>query len=246
MTEDLHSILMEQKAYYQARAQEYDDWFYRRENYDRGPEHTQQWQTEINEVCHALQKANLGGHIVDIAAGTGIWTHELLSLADHITAIDSSQEMLELNRSRLQSNKVTYVLTDLFYWQPVMAYDAAFMGFWLSHVPPSQLYEFIGTLVGALKPEGKIFFVDSLLKPSATARGQTQDLILREQAAGLGKSRQITIRRRLSNNREFEIVKVFYDPHELVERFGAHNIPVTVKKTDNFFLYGWGTKMPED
>lgn len=246
MSEDLRGILDEQKAYYQARAQEYDDWFYRRGRYDRGAEHTKQWEAEVEEIRRALQTANFSGHVVDIAAGTGIWTHELLKTADHITAIDSSEEMLELSRHKVHSDQVTYIITDLFYWQPVMAYDAAFMGFWLSHVPPSQLYEFIGTVAGALKLGGKIFFIDSLLEPTSSARDHTESLIHREQASGLSKSQQVTIRRRLSDGQEFDIIKVFYDPHELVERFGTHNMPVTVKTTDNFFLYGWGTKVAED
>jgi len=245
MTEDLQGLLAEQRQYYEARAQEYDEWFYRKGRYDRGEAHTQQWQVEIEAVKHALRTANLGGHVVDMAAGTGIWTQELLKTADHVTAIDSSEEMLELNRQRMQSDKVTYVITDLFYWQPVVAYDAVFMGFWLSHVPPSQLYEFIGTVAGALKPGGKIFFVDSLMEPSSTARGNTSELIQRE-ASSVPKNQRVVIRRRLNDGREFEIVKVFYDPHDLVERFGTHNIPISVKQTDNFFLYGWGAKGQSD
>ena len=120
------------------------------------------------------------------------------------------------------------------------------MGFWLSHVPPAWLYEFIGTMAGALKPGGKIFFVDSLLEPSSTAKGQTQDLAQRKWESTLSKSRQITVRRPLNDGREFEIVKVFYDPQDLIERFSAQNIPITVKKTERFFLYGWGTKMSEE
>jgi demethylmenaquinone methyltransferase/2-methoxy-6-polyprenyl-1,4-benzoquinol methylase len=246
MSEDFEGALAEQKSYYQARAQEYDEWFYRRGRYDRGIEHTQQWSSEADEVRNALRKANLGGHILDVAAGTGIWTQELLSIADHITAIDSSEEMLDLNRQKLQSNKVSYVLTDIFYWQPVVAYDAAFLGFWLSHVPPSQLYEFIGTIAGALKPGGKVFFVDSLFEPSSSAIDHTAELIQRTQAAGASERQQVTTRRRLNDGREFEIIKVFYDPSDLAERFGTHSIPVTVKKTDSFFLYGWGTKVEEE
>jgi ubiquinone/menaquinone biosynthesis C-methylase UbiE len=169
-----------------------------------------------------------------------------LPMANHITVLDSSQEMLDLNRQRLHSDKITYILADLFYWQPVMTYDAAFMGFWLSHIPPALLYEFIGTLAGALKPGGKVFFVDSLLEPTSSARGHTGDLMLREQASGLPRSEQVTLRRRLKDGREFDIIKVFYEPHDLIERFGAHNMPVTVRKTDSFFLYGWGTKSQTD
>jgi demethylmenaquinone methyltransferase/2-methoxy-6-polyprenyl-1,4-benzoquinol methylase len=149
MAETLQEILEEQKAYYRARAQEYDEWFYRRGRYNHGPEHTQQWKSEAAQIRQALAEANLTGQVLDIAAGTGIWTQELIKTADHVTALDSSEEMIALNRVRLQSDKVTYTLTDLFYWQPVMAYDGVFMGFWLSHVPPALLYDFIGTVLKA-------------------------------------------------------------------------------------------------
>jgi len=247
MTEELHDVLAEQKQYYEARAQEYDEWFYRHGRYNRGDVHTQQWLAEIEVVRHALRTANLTGHVVDIAAGTGIWTQELLKTADHVTAIDSATEMLDFNRQKLQSNKVSYVATDLFYWQPVVAYDAAFMGFWLSHVPLSQLYEFIGTVAGALQPGGKVFFVDSLLEPTSMASDHDFETLSQQvQTFGVSQSKQIKVRRRLNDGREFDIVKVYYDPHDLVERFGSHNLPVTVKKTENFFLYGWGTKVNGD
>jgi demethylmenaquinone methyltransferase/2-methoxy-6-polyprenyl-1,4-benzoquinol methylase len=246
MTETLQKVLEEQKAYYQARAQEYDEWFYRRGRYDHGPEHTRQWESEAEEVRRALTEANLTGQVLDIAAGTGIWTQELLKAADHVTALDSSEEMLDLNRHRLQSDRVTYTLTDLFYWQPVIAYDAVFMGFWLSHVPPALLYDFIGTVAGALKPHGKLFFVDSLAEPSATAKdlmgNVIKDLAQRKASSPLAQSDYGAITRRLNDGREFQIVKIYYLPDNLAEQFRAYDLSVTVKQTDNFFLYGWGTK----
>ena len=246
MAETLQKVIEEQKAYYQARAQEYDEWFYRRGRYDHGPEHTRQWESEVEEVRRALAEANLTGQVLDIAAGTGIWTQELLKTADHVTALDSSEEMLELNRHRVQSDKVTYTLTDLFYWQPVMAYNAVFMGFWLSHVPPALLYDFIGTVAGALKPGGKLFFVDSLAEPSATAKdlvgSLVKDLAHREASPKLAQSDYSTITRRLNDGREFQVVKVYYLPDDLADRFRAYDLSVTVKQTDNFFLYGWGIK----
>lgn len=249
MTETLQKVIEEQKAYYQARAKEYDEWFYRRGRYDHGPEHTRQWESEAAEVRRILAEANLTGQVLDIAAGTGIWTQELLKTAGHVTALDSSEEMLELNRQRVQHDKVTYTLTDMFYWQPVMAYDAVFMGFWLSHVPPALLYDFIGTVAGALKPGGKLFFVDSLAEPSATAKdlmgNLVKDLAHSQASPKLAQSDYSTIMRRLNDGREFQVVKVYYLPNDLADRFRAYDLSVTVKQTDNFFLYGWGTKSTE-
>ena len=249
MSETLQKVIDEQKAYYQARAQEYDEWFYRRGRYDHGPEHTKQWESEAEEVRQALVEADLTGQVLDIAAGTGIWTQELLKTADHITALDSSPEMLELNHLRLQSDKITYTLTDLFYWQPVMAYDAVFMGFWLSHVPPALLYDFIGTVAGALKPGGKLFFVDSRPELSSTSKDMVdslaQNLAQREAMAKFSESDYAVMTRRLNDGREFQVVKVFYLPTNLTEQFKAYDLSVIVKQTENFFLYGWGTKLAE-
>ena len=36
---DERKLLDEQMAYYRARADEYDEWFFREGRYDRGPEH---------------------------------------------------------------------------------------------------------------------------------------------------------------------------------------------------------------
>jgi demethylmenaquinone methyltransferase/2-methoxy-6-polyprenyl-1,4-benzoquinol methylase len=247
MTKILQKAIEEQKAYYQARAQEYDEWFYRQGRYDYGPEHTKQWETEAEIVRQALAEVHLTGQVLDMAAGTGIWTQELIKTADHVTALDSSEEMLELNRRRVQSDKVTYVLTDLFYWQPVMAYDGVFMGFWLSHIPSALLYDFIGTIAGALKPGGKLFFADSLAEPTATAKDMVASLVenlaSRETPSNAAESNFSTITRRLNDGREFQIVKVFYWPADLTERFRSYDIHLNVKQTDNFFLYGWGTKL---
>lgn len=246
MSENLQKILEEQKAYYRARAQEYDEWFYRRGRYHHGLEHTQKWEDEAAEVRRALAEANLTGQVLDIAAGTGIWTQELIKTAEHVTALDSSEEMIALNRARLQSDKVTYTLTDLFYWQPVMAYDGIFMGFWLSHVPPALLYDFIGTVAGALKPGGKLFFVDSLLEPTSTAKDMMESVA--KKLAQRGTTSQVagqenaTMTRRLNDGREFQVVKVYYLPDDLTDRLASYEISATVKQTENFFLYGWGTK----
>lgn len=238
----LEDVLEEQKAYYQARATEYDQWFYRQGRYHHDPAHTAQWEAEVAEVRRALDNVKLRGHVLDIAAGTGIWTAELLRHADHVTALDSSEAMLAVNRQKLQGRNVSYVIADLFYWQPVIAYDAIFMGFWLSHVPPPQLYEFLGTISGALKPGGKLFFIDSLPDPSAMSRDMIERSAQWDHFANTLSSAETTLQRRLNDGREFEVVKVFYEAHNLAHQFKTFDIDVTIRQTNRFFLYGWGRK----
>ncbi len=107
MSPNLQNLLEQQKQYYQARATEYDQWFYRQGRYDFGPDHTQQWEAEVQLVRQRLMETNLTGQILEFAAGTGIWTQELLKTANHVTALDSSDEVLEINRYKTQSDRVT-------------------------------------------------------------------------------------------------------------------------------------------
>ncbi len=88
-------MLEEQKAYYRARAPEYDDWFLRRGRYDGGPDAHRQWLLEVEEVRRALGAFNPSGKVLELASGTGWWARELLRYADRVTALDSSSEALD-------------------------------------------------------------------------------------------------------------------------------------------------------
>jgi demethylmenaquinone methyltransferase/2-methoxy-6-polyprenyl-1,4-benzoquinol methylase len=47
---------------------------------------------------------------------------------------------------------------------PAGRFDAVFFGFWLSHVSPEFFDCILATVRLALKPNGRVFFVDSLLE----------------------------------------------------------------------------------
>jgi len=54
-------FLQEQIEYYRARANEYDEWFFRQGRYDRGPELNQRWFSEIELLRQALDKFKPAG-----------------------------------------------------------------------------------------------------------------------------------------------------------------------------------------
>ena len=111
-------------TYYQERAQEYDEWFYRQGRYDRSPESNARWFVEVDEVCQALDELKMEGDALELAPGTGIWTEKLVRIATTITAVDASVEMMAVNRAKVASERVTYLQADLFSWQPERTYDA--------------------------------------------------------------------------------------------------------------------------
>jgi 2-polyprenyl-3-methyl-5-hydroxy-6-metoxy-1,4-benzoquinol methylase len=143
-------LLEEMKRYYRERASEYDECFFRQGRYDRGPQMNARWFAEFGEVFAALDAFHLAGEVLELAAGTGIWTEGLIRTASTVTAVDASPEMLAINRAKVCSPRVWYVLADLFSWHPERVYDAIFFGFWLSHVPQERLDDFLRSCTSML------------------------------------------------------------------------------------------------
>ena len=121
-----------QKAYYRARAPEYDEWFERRGRYDRGPELKAAWESEVGEVREALDRLAPFGDVLELAAGTGIWTRRLLPHARSVTVVDASEEMLALNRAAIaalpdEPRGAYHTLhADIFSFEPTRRYDFIF------------------------------------------------------------------------------------------------------------------------
>ena len=226
-----NDAIQEQIAYYRARAGEYDEWFYRIGRYDHGEENNRRWFDEAAEAMRTLHGLGPVDEALELACGTGIWTRELLTVSKHITAIDASPEVIEVNRNKLQSSKVEYQQADLFAWKPAREYDLVVFAFWLSHVPPERLDEFLGKVYRATRSGGTIFMVDSRSEQTSTAK----DTPIQKR----GDSVQV---RRLKDGREFNIVKVFYEPDRLREQLAAAGFDADVKLTEKYFIYATGTK----
>ena len=219
-------LLDQQVAYYRARAAEYDEWFLREGRYDRGPEHRAQWFAEVETVRRALAGAINNTDVLELACGTGLWTEQLARENRHVLAVDASPEVIEVNRSRVHAGHVHYEVTDIFSWAPPDQFDAVFFAFWLSHVPPARFESFWALVRSALKPGGRVFFLDSLLEQTSTAKDH----------AAIDDSG--VVRRKLNDGREFEIVKVFYRPETLERRLNALGWSGWVRSSGMFFLFG--------
>jgi len=228
MTDD---IIQQQITYYSARAEEYDEWFYRTGRYDRGEEINQRWFNEAIVVRTALYQIGAVENILELACGTGIWTQELLNIGKQITALDASQEVIEINRRKLGATNIEYRQVDLFSWQPDAEYDLVFFSFWLSHVPPTLVDSFLAKVYKSVRVGGQVFIIDSRFEPTSTAKNHI-----------LENDGDIYITRKLNNEQEFKIVKIFYQPEELRDKLTQVGFHAEVKVTDNYFIYANGIK----
>lgn len=64
--------LAEQLGYYRARAAEYDEWWFRRGRYDRGPNLNARWFEEAAELDQTLAGFGPRGRVLELACGTGL------------------------------------------------------------------------------------------------------------------------------------------------------------------------------
>ena len=214
----------EMKAYYAARAPEYDDWYRRRGRYSHGPVHDAAWDAELDAAGRWLDGLPIRGEIVELAAGTGWWS-PLLAEKGELSLYDANEAPLELARERLVAHGLRAHLHVRDAWAaPDRRVDALFAGFWLSHVPRGRLDAFLRIARAWLNPGGTFAAIDSLPDPQSGA-------------ADNPRSGDGVVRRRLADGREFSIVKVHYAPAELraaALRAGFATADVTT--TGRFFL----------
>lgn len=213
----MSDVLGEQIRYYAARAPEYDDWWWKRGRYAVTPDEHARWDADIAEADAALEAFAPRGQVLELAAGTGIWTRKLVRMADRVVAVDANTETLALNTTQAE-----LVQADIFAWKPGEQFDVVFFGFWLSHVPEERFDEFWGLVRSALGENGRVFLIDS--GPKETEPGD---------------DRQV---RQLADGREFRIVKRFWQPDELARRIRPLGFELDLRRTANGnFLYGFGS-----
>ena len=212
------------KAYYAARAPEYDDWYRRRGRYSHGPIHDAAWDAELDAAGRWLDGLPIRGEIVELAAGTGWWS-PLLAEKGELSLYDANDAPLELARERLVAHGLRAHLHVRDAWEPPdRRVDALFAGFWLSHVPRGRLDAFLRIARAWLKPGGTFAAIDSVPDPQSGAADNPRP------EDGLA-------RRRLQDGREFTIVKVHYTAPELrAALLRAGFAAADVATTGRFFL----------
>jgi demethylmenaquinone methyltransferase/2-methoxy-6-polyprenyl-1,4-benzoquinol methylase len=212
--------LEEQIEYYKRRAGEYDE--------TSTPE-GDPFAGEGAELAAALTRFEARGRVLEIACGTGQWTQAIVRFADHLTALDSSEEMIEFNRAKLSDDRVDYVVADFFSWEPDERYDVVVFANWLSHVPLSRFDAFWERVERALAVGGRVFFTD-----------ESADAWRHEEFID-----QHVVRRTLNDGSEFQVVKIFWEPSELEERLRALGWGIEVHRAGPFH-WGAGGRVIDD
>ncbi len=216
-TNDEAALLDAQIRYYRARADEYDA---------TSPTDAD-FAPDLERIRSALRGLAPRGRVLELAAGTGLWTGLLADYATELTAVDASPEVLRLNAQKTGDPRVRYVVSDVFRLRPEAAWDVVFFGAWLSHVPPRRFGAFWGLVASLLAPGGRAMFVD-------------------EVAPGLGNEewvdeRRGVVRRRLNDGSVHRLVKVLWGADELAARLRGLGWDTQVQATGPYY-WGWAAR----
>lgn len=156
------------QAYYAQRAPAYDRVYARPER-----------QADLRAIEGWIAGPFAGRRVLEVAAGTGWWTvHAARDAADWL-ATDTSAETLAIARARPAMPKpVRFALADAYALDALgeLGFDAAFAGFWWSHVPVERLRAWIDHLCGRLAPGARVVFVDNRFVPGSSTPVARTDL----------------------------------------------------------------------
>lgn len=150
-------------AYYEARAETYDEFYH-----GRGaaiPALTSEYPIDT-AACLKLVAGACGGDVLDLACGTGFWLQAYGSRCTAVTLIDRSTAVLERCRHRIDELQLRQVATivqgDVFEVPlPSAGFDAAMVGFLLSHLTDHQIARLFARIRDALRPDASVMIVDS-------------------------------------------------------------------------------------
>jgi demethylmenaquinone methyltransferase/2-methoxy-6-polyprenyl-1,4-benzoquinol methylase len=167
------------------------------------------------------------GDVLELGCGPGGFTRELARHARSVTAVEASPQMLARNEVEVARANVRYVEADVFGWQPETSYDVVFFGLFLSHVPPALFESFWDLVRASLREGGRIAFVDEDERASAVDDLHVVDGVP-------------VARRTLTDGRQFDVVKVFWNAEQLATALRGLDWDVTIRHVGGGLMYGVG------
>jgi demethylmenaquinone methyltransferase/2-methoxy-6-polyprenyl-1,4-benzoquinol methylase len=185
------------KDYYAKRSGEYE------RIYDK-PER----QAELAWLRKRIPQLYLGRTVLEVACGTGYWTQFIAPAAKHVHASDINDAVLEIAREKpFPPGRVTFHRGDALTLEGTPAgCDAAFAGFWWSHVKKAELPLFVKELSLKLASGATVAILDnSYAEGSSTPLSRTD---------ADGNTYQM---RTLGNGERHEVLKNFPSALDLAE-----------------------------
>ena len=182
------------KAYYHARAREYDDWWLGRGAYaDRD---RPGWDEELEELRRVVSELP-PARTLDVACGTGFLTRHLRG---DVVGLDQSEAMLE--RAREQAPNAAFVQADALDLPfPDGSFDRVFTSYFYCHLEEPKRLRFLGE---ARRVAPEVVVVATVRRPDRPPSRYEE--------------------RVLTDGSRWQVFKRYFEPQELVAELGGGQV----------------------
>jgi demethylmenaquinone methyltransferase/2-methoxy-6-polyprenyl-1,4-benzoquinol methylase len=210
------------KGYYAARAAEYDRIYLKPER-----------QADLRAIEAWLPPHFAGRHVLEVACGTGWWTRLIAPVAAHVLGLDAAEETLDLAASRVPPDRVRLVQGDAYDLKAALGadsgrFDAAFAGFWISHVPRRRRAAFLREWCAVLAPGARVVMLDNLYVP-----GSSTPLSHRDDDGDTWQLRQ------LADGTPHRVLKNFPEEAELRRELAGLGEDVSYRAWGHYWALSW-------
>jgi demethylmenaquinone methyltransferase/2-methoxy-6-polyprenyl-1,4-benzoquinol methylase len=194
---DTRSTTPHLEKYYDRRAGEYEKIYEKPER-----------QHELEWLRHRVPELLRNRTVLEVACGTGYWTQFIARAARKVHACDINESVLEIAREKpIPASRANFFKADAISLEGVPAgCNAAFAGFWWSHVKKAEIAKFVANLAAKVEPGSLVAILDNTF-----AEGSSTAISRRDPE---GNTYQI---RHLANGQEFEVLKNFPTAQELTD-----------------------------
>jgi demethylmenaquinone methyltransferase/2-methoxy-6-polyprenyl-1,4-benzoquinol methylase len=183
------------ESYYAKRAREYEQVYEKPER-----------QQELAWLRERVPELLRGRTVLEVACGTGYWTQYIAAEARRVHACDINEPVLEIAREK-HIPKASFFRADAVSLEGVpRGCDAAFAGFWWSHVKKSGIARFVDNLANRLEPGSVVGILDNSYAPGSSTPISRTD--------AEGNTYQL---RKLKSGETQEVLKNFPTAAELTE-----------------------------
>jgi demethylmenaquinone methyltransferase/2-methoxy-6-polyprenyl-1,4-benzoquinol methylase len=199
-----HDVVDRMRSYYAQRAATYERVYHKPER-----------QTDLRAMQAWLPAQFAGRHVLEIACGTGWWTAHGARDCTHWLATDINPETMAVARAKSLPGCVRFAEIDAYTLTGLegQRFDAAFAGFWWSHVPLARLPGWLDLLHSKLDPGARVVFLDnSFVRTSSTPIARRDDA---------GNTYQ---NRRLDDGSVHEVLKNFPTRDEAFALLGERDV----------------------
>ncbi len=192
---DSRSNAPQLEKYYARRASEYERVYEKAERQD-----------ELEWLRGRIPALFRNRTVLEVACGTGYWTQFIAKSAKKVLACDINEAVLEIAREKpIPRDRVEFFKADAVTLEGVPGgCDAAFAGFWWSHVKRSGIERFVAGLATHLAAGSRVGILDNTY-----VEGSSTPITRRDSEGNTYQKRKV------ASGEEYEVLKNFPTADEL-------------------------------